>query len=87
MQLIKAVVDDGQIWLALVAVVNTVVSVYYYARIIRLMFLEESDDTSKVPLSAPVSAFVVLMIVPVLWLGVFFGSTVDFIRDLTLTLG
>ncbi len=86
-QLIKAVVDDGQIWLALVAVVNTVVSVYYYARIIRLMFLEESDDTSKVPLSAPVSAFVVLMVVPVLWLGVFFGSTLDFIRDLTLTLG
>lgn len=37
-----AAVDSGLAWLAIVGVVNSAVSAYYYVRIIRLMFLQQS---------------------------------------------
>ncbi|MCB1282438.1 MAG: hypothetical protein KDB18_13030, partial [Salinibacterium sp.] len=86
-QLIRAVLENGQVWLAVVAVINTVVSVYYYARIIKLMFLDAAEEPGRVVISQPVRAFVLAMVIPVLWLGLFYDSTVAFIRDLTMSLG
>lgn len=37
-----AAVDSGLAWLAIVGVVNSAVSAYYYVRIIRVMFLQQS---------------------------------------------
>ncbi|HTG01094.1 MAG TPA: proton-conducting transporter membrane subunit, partial [Nitrospirota bacterium] len=41
--LLLAVVNKGSsfYWLAVVAVVNTVISIYYYARIVKMMFLSK----------------------------------------------
>lgn len=83
-QLLKAAWESGLHYVVYFAVFNTVLSVWYYARIIKLMFLEESDEGGVV-MSTPLTTFVVLMIVPILYLGVFFDSTVSFIRGLTLT--
>ncbi|MCA9323251.1 MAG: NADH-quinone oxidoreductase subunit N, partial [Planctomycetes bacterium] len=77
-QLIRAVLENGQVWLAVVAVINTVVSVYYYARIIKLMFLDAAEEPGRVVISQPVRAFVLAMVIPVLWLGLFYASTVSF---------
>ena len=41
-------VDQGLIWLAVVAVVNTVVAAYYYLRVIGLIIFGESDDTQPI---------------------------------------
>lgn len=85
--LLKAAMDNGMTWLALVAVINTVISVYYYARIIKLMFLEKSDDPTRVILPRGVTAFVALMVVPIFYLFLFWNPTVEFIKGLELTLG
>ncbi len=41
-----AAVDSGLAWLAIVGVVNSAVSAYYYVRIIRLMFLQQPPAVS-----------------------------------------
>lgn len=45
-----AAVEKGLIWLVVVAVVNSVVALYYYLRIIRVSFFNEpKDDTAILP--------------------------------------
>ena len=39
-----AAVKSGLVWLAILGVINSVVSAYYYVRIIRVMFLEEPRE-------------------------------------------
>ena len=41
-------VDQGLIWLAVVAVVNTVVAAYYYLRVVGVIMFGESDDTDPI---------------------------------------
>jgi NADH-quinone oxidoreductase subunit N len=83
-QLLRVAWEGGLHYVVYFAVFNTVISVWYYARIIKLMFLDEGED-SRVVMSKPLSTFVVLMIVPILYLGLFFDSAVNFIRGLTIT--
>ena len=36
----SAAINSGLLWLAVVGVINSVVSAYYYLRIVRVMYLE-----------------------------------------------
>jgi NADH-quinone oxidoreductase subunit N len=59
LELFKAAIDADQAWLAVVAVVNTVISIYYYLRVIGPAVLEPSRErvTTRVPtLGVPLSA-------------------------------
>ena len=42
-----AAVNADLIWLAVVGVINSVVSAYYYVRIIRVMFLQQPKSTER----------------------------------------
>ena len=44
-----AAVDSGLAWLAIVGVVNSAVSAYYYIRIIRTMFLQQASVSPGSP--------------------------------------
>src|SRR5450759_3905500 len=50
--LFAEVIHRGVYWLAVVAALNSVVSLYYYTRIVRAMFLEEPKDASAMPVPA-----------------------------------
>ncbi|HLD45055.1 MAG TPA: NADH-quinone oxidoreductase subunit N, partial [bacterium] len=39
----KAVIDSGYLWLAIVAVINSVVALYYYVRLIKFMLIDETQ--------------------------------------------
>jgi len=43
-----AAVDSGLIWLAILGVINSAVSAYYYVRIIRVMFTQPADSNEKI---------------------------------------
>jgi len=45
---ISAVVASGQIWLAVVAVLFSLIGAYYYLRIVKLMYFDEPKDTAPV---------------------------------------
>ena len=44
-------VDNHLAWLAVIGVVNSVVSVYYYVRVIRVMFLSQTEYQPKIRMS------------------------------------
>jgi len=62
-----AAIQAGMVWLAVLGVMNSVVSAYYYLRILRLMYL--SPSTSKERITSPVALNLALT---VLVLGVMF---------------
>ena len=69
--LFAEVIHRGVYWLAVVAALNSVVSLYYYARIVRAMFLQEPKDASVIPVPAVTGAMLVLLAAPTLILGVY----------------
>ncbi len=48
---LKAVVDQGYIWLAVVAVIFAVIGAFYYLRLIKVMYFEESDTDQAIDVS------------------------------------
>lgn len=44
---LQAVLNAGQIWLAVAGVMFSLVGAYYYLRVIKLMYFDEAVDTSK----------------------------------------
>ncbi len=69
--LFAEVIDRGVYWLAVVAALNSVVSLYYYARIVKVMFLEEPKEVSELPVPALPRAMLVLLAIPTLALGIY----------------
>ena len=71
-----AVMDKQWFWLAILAALNSVVSLYYYFRVVRAMFLTrpaEDADTSPLKLHWLQYALLAVLAIPTLGLGLFFG--------------
>ncbi len=77
--LFAALINSGWIWLAIVGVLNSVVSLYYYVRIFRNMFLRDIDIQHE-PIKFSPAHFIValLLVIPTLVLGLYFGPLIDF---------
>ncbi len=74
-----ALINAKMVALAIVGVLNSVVSLYYYARVFRNMFLRESTgETSLIPISMPTYALLLILLVPTILLGLYFGPLVQF---------
>ena len=51
LMVLKAVIDAGQIWLAIVAIVFAIIGLFYYLRVVKVMYFDApADDT---PLALP----------------------------------
>ena len=57
-------------WLVIIGVVNSVVSAYYYLRVIRVMFLQPAIHTERLGASWPVNVALGVAALCMLWLGV-----------------
>ena len=57
-------------WLVIIAVVNSVVSAYYYLRVIKVMFLQPAIHTERLGASWPVNVALGVAALCMLWLGV-----------------
>jgi NADH-quinone oxidoreductase subunit N len=71
--LFSAAIQNGYIGLAIVGVLNSVISVYYYFGIMIVMYMREPAEAqaSPAPYSMPVVAIVSIGILFTFWLGVF----------------
>ncbi|MBI4734345.1 MAG: hypothetical protein HY779_06025 [Rubrobacteridae bacterium] len=69
--LFKAAVQSGLIWLALIGVVNSVVSLGYYVMVIRQMYLMTSDENETVTVSAPLYVSIMLIMLAVIAFGLY----------------
>jgi NADH-quinone oxidoreductase subunit N len=48
LSVLSAAVSAGQIWLAVVAVMFSLIGAFYYVRVVKLMYFDEAQDTSPV---------------------------------------
>ncbi|NCT68005.1 MAG: NADH-quinone oxidoreductase subunit NuoN [Rhodanobacteraceae bacterium] len=51
LMVLKAVIDAGQMWLAIVAIVFAIVGLYYYLRVVKVMYFDAPQDDT--PLALP----------------------------------
>ncbi len=63
--------------LALIGVLNSAVSLYYYARVVRAMFLEKAVDETKVEIPLSYSGLLVGLVAAVLVFGVWWAPIAD----------
>jgi len=80
--LFAAAIEAGWTWVAVIGVLTSAISLYYYMGIVVQMYLKDSEETSAVPLRAPVlvAALGICAVVTVL-LGLLPGPLVDLARS------
>jgi NADH-quinone oxidoreductase subunit N len=67
----SAGVNYGLIWLVIIAVINTVISAYYYLRVVRVMYLGAPLSEERVPSSGALRAALSFACLGVLVLGIY----------------
>ena len=75
--LFASVVSGGLYWLAVVGALNSAVSLYYYARIVRAMYLEKPVSTDSVTVPAFASLTLAVLFAGTLILGVYWSPLAD----------
>ena len=79
--LFAAVIKQGGtfILLAVEAIINSVISLYYYARIVKTMFFDFPESTDQQVLM-PASSLPLLLIltIPTVYFGIYWGPLVDY---------
>ena len=71
--LFNAAVSSDLVWLAVVGVLNSVVSAYYYLRVVKTMFLAPAESEERITYSSPVLVAVAVSAIGILLIGVLPG--------------
>ena len=72
--LFSVLVESGQYWwLAMVGILNSVVSLYYYVRIIKVMFLDGEPTGDTVSGHPVMTGLILMLVVPVLLFGIYWS--------------
>ena len=86
--LFSAAIRDGYVGLAIVGVLTSVVSVFYYFRLMVVMYMQEpaAADAGPERIGAPVMAIALVSALAILWLGVFPTRFLDLASHSSLAL-
>lgn len=84
--LFRAVLQEGHVWLVVIAVVNSAISFYYYLRIVYSMFtpVKEMAEVSKTRLSQAVILVLVLTMFGTISLGLFPNFFLELARAISI---
>lgn len=82
-----ALVDANMITVAIIALLNTVVSLYYYIRVLKALFLVRNDNNVQIQVSALNFVIIILLIAPILILGIYFSPLINLAKSSIQILG
>ena len=74
---VNGVVTFEWLWLALVAVLNSAISLYYYARVVKAMYIEKPKSEEKLVIPKPFVFAMALCVIGVVVLGVYPNMLLD----------
>ena len=84
----SAAVEAGYIGLAVIGVLNSAVSAYYYIRVIVTMYMEEGDAGFEIAALRPaLSAAIIIAAAGTVLLGIFPSASISIARESFLSLG
>ena len=77
--LFASLLDARWVWLAIVGAINSVISLYYYVRVVRNIFLRDPEaNAGPLVFTVPEIALVLLLVVPTLLFGLYYSPIVEF---------
>jgi NADH-quinone oxidoreductase subunit N len=83
-----AAIEAGYIWLAVIGVLNSAVSLYYYVRVVVFMWLTTPEDTPiPIHLSPAIVTVLALMVIATLVFGVYPRALFEFAEQSAASLG
>ena len=75
--LLMAAVNSGLVWLALIAAVNIVISLYYYLMVAKRIYVDAPHSASPILVSRPMRLLLGVAIVGMVGIGIFQGPVLD----------
>jgi NADH-quinone oxidoreductase subunit N len=75
--LLMATVQAGYVWLALIAAVNIVVSLYFYLSVAKKIFVDAPRNSSPIAVPAGLQFLLAICIVGIIAIGIFQGPFLD----------
>ena len=85
--LFGAAIEAGYIWLAVIAVVNSALSIYYYVRVVVFMWIKEDIIGSPVVVSPATAVALTIAVLGTVALGLYPRFLIDFAHISAQTLG
>jgi len=76
--------SEWMIWLAIAGIINSAISLYYYARVVKYMYvdeLEEGEKSEKLKLPTSMLAAIIICVVAVIGIGVWPEPFIEFCKD------
>ena len=67
----NAAIQQNLLWLVIIAALNSVISAYYYLRVVKLMYVGEPASEEAIPSSIPLRITLAITSLGVLVLGVY----------------
>ena len=81
--LFVAVINAGSsfYWIAFFGAINTVISLYYYMRVVKTMYLDgkPSDEIQVPPFS--ITAILLILAVPSIFFGIYWTPILNWVKD------
>jgi NADH:ubiquinone oxidoreductase subunit 2 (subunit N) len=84
---LAAAIDNGLLWLAIVGILNSVISLYYYVGVIRAMYVMPAPAERAVSEPAALQVALGLTGLGTLAIGLYPQPLIDLARNATLLLG
>jgi NADH-quinone oxidoreductase subunit N len=69
--LFNAAIQGGFYWLAIIGVINSAISLYYYFKVVMVMYMQEPLDTMPLSFSTPLTVALWVMSFAILFLGLY----------------
>ena len=85
--LFGAAIESGYIGLAVIGVLNSALSLYYYVRVVVFMWIAEGSTGPVLTISGAMTAVLVVTVAGTLLFGVYPGVLFDFARASAASLG
>ncbi len=83
-----SVIDAKLVTVAVIAVINSVVSLYYYVRVLKHMFLSKAEhEPKKIKLAPAEIVFVLILLIPTIVFGLYFTPMIEFAKNSLSILG
>jgi NADH-quinone oxidoreductase subunit N len=83
----NAAVQSDLIWLVVVAVINSVISAFYYLRVARIMFTDEPSDTTYLQAPAALKFALTIAVAGIVFVGVLPSPLLHAARDAASVFG
>lgn len=77
----SAAIEAGLITLAVAAAINSAIAAFYYFKIVKAMYLTNSEDESPIPNTAPLWIALSLMLVGTVIVGIFPAPFISWIQS------